>query len=331
MADDANAAPLHDAAEAAPAIAAGPRSTHFRFAHRLFAVKGALFRLSPTTDEPVLFVKLGELDAALTLPTLAREFGLDPGTEDARLLETAAQGLRYVKEIRPGDSIPRELLDGTSSWTLEPRHQDRAQARLTLGLAGRRDAPDDPERLAAAADEPETRARADAALKDAAGRLAPGAAGAAAAGERFDALIREFAYVEALRDRFALVRMIERKIAQTFRAFRDERSVTDEIQRIQVLIKAPLEGFAQLFRAADARAAEILAALKDPDPAVDAVRATRDEIAQRLVRWDDMIARWEKLAIARGEPLDQALKATYRFVARHFPQKSDWTLTVNRI
>ncbi len=52
MADDADAARLPDE----PLATAGPRSTHFRFAHRLFAVKGAHFRLSPATDEPVLFV-----------------------------------------------------------------------------------------------------------------------------------------------------------------------------------------------------------------------------------------------------------------------------------
>ncbi|MBM3629185.1 MAG: hypothetical protein FJX21_15350, partial [Alphaproteobacteria bacterium] len=36
-------------------------STHFLFKHRLFAVKGAHFAVSPATDEPVYNVTLGEL------------------------------------------------------------------------------------------------------------------------------------------------------------------------------------------------------------------------------------------------------------------------------
>ena len=35
------------------------------------------------------------------------------------MLKPVAQGLKYVKDIRPGDTIPRELLDGTASWSID--------------------------------------------------------------------------------------------------------------------------------------------------------------------------------------------------------------------
>ena len=42
-----------------------------------------------------------------------------------------ARGVRFVKEIRPKDSIPSELLDGTASWSYEERHNASARARST--------------------------------------------------------------------------------------------------------------------------------------------------------------------------------------------------------
>ena len=37
-----------------------------------------------------------------------------------------ARSLSFVLEIRAGDSIPNELLDGSASWAIEPRHVERA-------------------------------------------------------------------------------------------------------------------------------------------------------------------------------------------------------------
>ena len=52
----------------------------------------------------------------------------------AHLLDVVEKGLRFVHEIRPGDSIPSELLDGTASWRVEERHRRRARGRLMAQL-----------------------------------------------------------------------------------------------------------------------------------------------------------------------------------------------------
>lgn len=107
----------------------------FVFTHRVFAAPNAHFKLDEQTGEPVLSVNLGELKAALSLDTLCRSFSIRPESSDGRMLEAIARALRFVRRIRPGDTIPVELLDGSASWKVEAWHLARANARLA-GMCG---------------------------------------------------------------------------------------------------------------------------------------------------------------------------------------------------
>src|SRR5689334_1836624 len=109
------------------------RSTHFAFTHKVFTVNGALFHLSQT-EEPLFRVELGDLKCGIAVPSLRNEFGIKADSEDGKLLALIEKALRFVKEIRPGDSIPKELLDGSCSWTIEDRHRKLAHNRMTVQL-----------------------------------------------------------------------------------------------------------------------------------------------------------------------------------------------------
>ena len=54
---------MSEVVTAAPVAArpGAPRSTHFRFEHKVFGVQGARFALTPDTQEAALYVLLGEL------------------------------------------------------------------------------------------------------------------------------------------------------------------------------------------------------------------------------------------------------------------------------
>ena len=317
------------AAEAAPAATPrNDRSTHFAFAHRIFGVKGGYFALSESTEEPVYHVNLGELKAALTLPTLAQEFGLPAESDDGKLLAVVEKSLRYVKVIRPGDSIPRELLDGTSSWTVEPTHSETALARLLVTIAAWASDEEpwtsDPHRLRKLAADPEIRGKADEGLAKLAERLKLGRPEAVR--ERVEDIARELAYVEALRDRVAKVQSIERKIADATKIYRNDRSFLADLQRIQALIRSPVAEFEEILDTVDLQSRDPVAALRQPAQHIEFVRAMRDDINQKLLKWDEMITRWEKIAAERGSSIELELKQTYRFVARHFPQRSEWSL-----
>ena len=90
----------------------GAINTEFNFEHKLFAVPGAYFALTPGANQPALFVQLGAVSASLSIPSISNEFAIAPDSNDHKLLELVKGALSYVKQVRPKDSIPSELLTG---------------------------------------------------------------------------------------------------------------------------------------------------------------------------------------------------------------------------
>jgi hypothetical protein len=289
---------------------AADASTHFLFKHRLFSVKGAHFAVSPATDEPVYNVTMGELKVSLTIPTLAAEFGLGADTDDGKLLRIVARSLRYVKQIRPGDSIPREILDGTSSWTVEPHHQTVAIARLSYNLINPRAAGEfeanEFQVLNKMANDEETKNAVSGALVDIAQKERQGRETKEMIYDQLETVARELAYIEALR----------------------ERQIFEDVGRIQALLRGPMQEFPSIFQMVYTQMADVRQVLRDIPRQIQFIRTMRDELHVRFMKWEELIQLWEPIATERSETLEKALRTTYRFLARHFPQRKDWTLTI---
>src|SRR3546814_13852102 len=71
-------------------------------------VEGSYFAHSRDTKETVFHVPLGDIKGVLALEVLRTEFGIEPDSLDGQLLGIIERCLRFVKEIRPTDSIPRK-------------------------------------------------------------------------------------------------------------------------------------------------------------------------------------------------------------------------------
>jgi hypothetical protein len=304
------------------------RSTHFVFEHKLFQVKGARFAFTADGAEPAFYVTLGDLKAALRLNSLQHEFNIEPDSADGKLLSIVEKSLRFVKEIRPGDSIPREILDGTASWKVEERHMLIAQRRLAVQIAswfaGQERVVVQEGALEEIAENPETKARVNAAMKDIAEKLGLGADRRQEVLDRVDELARELSYIEALRERAGAVHMVAGKTAQLAKVYQKDRTVIGDIARIHALLARPFTEFNDIFAQVDAMTGEILSVLRKFTAQVQFVRQSRDKLHIRLMLWDPIIAQWEALELVRGAPADMALKELYRFAARHFPQQQDW-------
>lgn len=311
---------------------AADASTHFLFKHRLFSVKGAHFAVSPATDEPVYNVTMGELKVSLTIPTLAAEFGLGADTDDGKLLRIVARSLRYVKQIRPGDSIPREILDGTSSWTVEPHHQTVAIARLSYNLINPRAAGEfeanEFQVLNKMANDEETKSAVSGALVDIAQKERQGRETKEMIYDQLETVARELAYIEALRERHGKIKMIERKISDAGKMYRRERQIFEDVGRIQALLRGPMQEFPSIFQMVYTQMADVRQVLRDIPRQIQFIRTMRDELHVRFMKWEELIQLWEPIATERSETLEKALRTTYRFLARHFPQRKDWTLTI---
>ena len=110
-------------------------STHFVFDHKVFNLDGCYFAADSNGDKPKFLMPLGDEMAAIAIATLRQEFGIAEGSNDGRLLDIVTKSLKYVQEIRPNDSIPQELLDGSASWSVEERHRAVASGRIKIQLA----------------------------------------------------------------------------------------------------------------------------------------------------------------------------------------------------
>ena len=89
-------------------------STHFAFEHKVFRLGGCYFTADSDGDKPKFLMPLGDEMAAIAITALRQEFGIADGSNDGRLLDIVTKSLKYVQEIRPNDSIPQELLDGSA-------------------------------------------------------------------------------------------------------------------------------------------------------------------------------------------------------------------------
>jgi len=300
------------------------RSTHFLFEHKVFTLQGARFALTGDGSTPAFHVELGALIASLPLGTLRSEFGIDDDSPDAALLALVEKSLRFVKEIRPGDSIPRELLDGTASWSVEERHRLRARARLWARAIGTEEclgAQD--EVLEAFIARPDTAAKRDAACKEIATKLGYEMT-ATSVLARIDDLARELAYIEALQERCGDVLNIVPKINQLARVYRSDRAVVDELSRIRTLMLKPIEFYDGIFARLSRRQENIEEAIGHFHERVAFVREQRDDLHQSLMLWDPILAAWKVIEMTRCTEAETKIAELYRFIARHYLTAQSW-------
>lgn len=310
------------------------KSTHFAFEHKVFSVQNSFFAVDANSGKATFYVPLGDINGVLTLPQLINGFSL-AGTKDEDLLKFVEQGLQFVKRIHPGDSIPSEILDGSASWSVDDRHRMIAESRLRVLLgtwiAGRETEVRDVSELLKMASDPDIRDKMQEAVTAIAEKLGLGRERRVEVLDRVDKLARELAYIEALRDRFAAVKMIIMKLGQLQALYGPERGFSEEIKRVFVLMRKPVSEFDAMFTEIDGQTSEIVSVLANFEAQVQFIRETRDSLHKRFMPWDELIERWQELPVEMGGNTEGLLRVTYRFMARHFSQDETWNLQFGQV
>jgi plasmid stabilization system protein ParE len=306
------------------------RSKNFAFDHAVFQVKGAYFGFGKDGDNVCLHVPLGDIMAALPLDAVLIQFKIDKDSEDAKLLDVVQKSMKYVKRIEPGDSIPAEILDGTASWRVEPHHVARANARISVSIlswmSGKPVEFGEIHELENMANSPDTKKKVQEAFELLAEKLGLGRANKNQIVDKIEQLAKESAYIEALRERFAEIQKLAAGFNVLHMAYKRERGVQEEIGRIRILMKKPVEDIANILLQVDANTGEVFNVLKRLPEVISYIREKRDEMHQRFMLWDDILPAWKNVPMERDGRVDRLVRTTYRFVARHFPQDSEWSL-----
>jgi len=309
-------------------------NTNFKFQHKVFSAPGAVFRLDRVRGEVSMYVDLGgEVTASVPLRSLVATFQLDRDSDDARLLLDVERGLRFVREIRPGDSIPSEIVDGTASWTVEDRHREMTQTRLTRQLvrwligtgAAAGVAVED---FDAMLQSEEARSMVNRAFAEAATYLELGEDGREKVVQMLEQLAGEMSYIEALRERLSGALAIPRRLRSLGALYKRERSLQETLHRTMLLMERPIAEIRQAFDLLDAQTSEVMSALRNLQSTIAFIRTERDRLRDRVLLWDEVIDVWRDVPMERTDRTDRLIKDLNRFVVTHFPMEQRWALEV---
>lgn len=318
-------------AEPAPVVWEDGMPKTVGFEHHFFRkIEDLYFRISEQTGEPVAVVKLGSNEVALTFRGLKREFKIVDDSPDGRMLGVVAQGLEYVKGLRPGDPVPRELVTREASWEPQERHFVIAHQRLTLQLvswlSGDEHVLTNPEELMQVAEDPLTKKKVSEAFSEAAEKLGIGRENREQVIGYIEGLSRELAYIECLRDQVNRVRSMGDKIQGLRKIYGHERSVLEVADPVARLAQHALRRFEETVAQVDAQTGEIMGLLRNLEAHTTYIRDIRDHLHHHLMAWDEILEVWDAVKVKMSPDKPDLLRDVYRFLAPRYMQVNDWVL-----
>jgi hypothetical protein len=312
-----------------PETGEGDRNAVFAFEHKVFSVEGAYFAAPDGRDKPKFFLPMGTGMGSVDVSALRGEFGIAEDSADGALLDLVEKSLKYVKAVRPNESIPREVLDGTASWSVEEHHRDIAQGRITAQLiammSGDDSDLDDATAIERLIEDRETKVRLDEAFAEAAEKLGLGRNNKQEVVNWIELLAHEMSYIEGLREHFADLRSIRARLKNLLTMYGKE-GLAEDIRRTVALIQEPLTEYGNLFDQVDGQTCEIMVVLREVERQVQMIRQIRDELHYAFLKWTEMVDLWDGVDLVRNEDTDDRIRTTYQFVARNFQQSQSWDL-----
>lgn len=308
----------------------GAKPTHVQLQHPLFhRADDIYFKIDDQSGDPVAVVRLGTETVSLPLTGIAREFNLH-GTPDGDMLGLLAKGLKYVTALRIGDPIPSEILTRQASWEPDPRHKQIAYHRLAMQLLGWLSGDEmiitDPEELLQVAGDPAFRKKISDAFGEAAEALGLGRENKEQVTHYIAALAHELAYIEAMRDQFKQMQLIDAKIQELRRLYGNQRSILEIADPCARLMERALADFKALFDQADAQTGEIMAALRNIDCQKSFIQDMRDQLHIRLLAWQPILEKWHNQPARRSSYAESLLDETYRFLAPRYMPVDQWVM-----
>lgn len=303
------------------------------FEHKFFvSFDSAHFRLDSSDAVPVFTFDLGHQTVTLPFDGIKREFAIPEFAADAVMLNTIARALQFVTVLRPGDPIPPEVTSGGSSWAPGDAHREAARRiieRRLIAWSVNRGTP--------AGAEPGRDSRTGEnrgagavhfALNRLSAELSPGSGGRQIVADLLEEATDEFAYIEAIREKFLAVRRVYECLRRTRRALTHHASMIGEVDPVLRLISIPLRSLGAKLADADAMSKDIVSLFASFEAHREAVRDIRDDLHCRLKPWDDIVEAWRQVPESSVDPYAvlPLLRELYRFLAPRYMPADTWVL-----
>ncbi len=164
------------------------------------------------------------------------------------------------------------------------------------------------------------------AFKEAATELGLGADQTEAVIKLIMTLAEKLSHIEALREQFQSVHMINDKIIKLKKTYGNEISVMEILNPVARLLIIAIKEYQDLFDQVDAKTGEIMAVLKNIGIQTQFIHQIRDNLYRRLRAWDKMFKAWEGTEPKRSRDIEELVRATYQFLAKRFMPVDEWVL-----
>ena len=302
-----------------------PENTHFDFTSKVFRLPGARFLLSAKAtgndNQKMMFaVPLGNSEGLISINSLCTVFSIAQGSSDFSLLSLVERALRVVPDVRPGDKIPSEIIDGTSSWKVSDTHRaiarEKLQARLLSCMTGSDADYTDKAGLKALMEATETKILLRDAFKNAASRL--GLSEPVEVVDRIEMLARELSYIEAIREICESVSSLILSLKPFFRFYSSDQKLSSALMRCRNLGDEAIRELFTPLALVDIKFSDMLGTLKSIDTIINEVRQARDQLRFLLMDWFPILEMWKSLPQRRSREAEKAIDALYRLLAIRF-------------
>lgn len=304
------------------------------FEHKFFqSFEDLYFRLTET-GEAVAVIKLANNEAILAFDGIKREFMLSADNADAKMLDLVAEALQFVRGLRLGDALPKEVVTREASWEPTDRHRRIARQRLTMQLVtwltGNEHIFTSSEELMQVAEDPQVKKNINLAFAEAAEELGLGRERREEVVQYIEQLAKELAFIEAERDILAEIKKIDEKVQGLRRIYSADRGMIETTDQVARLSQRALSVFDELFDQVDAQTGEIMSMLKNIENQIEYIRKVRDDLFRRLLPWEDLIPVWKTIYIVRSDENTNRIRDIYQFLAPRFMQVNEWVLVTKR-
>lgn len=294
------------------------------------SVKGSYFRMLEDSNEAVMVTPLETGAVDLKISGIIQELKLPEDSPDTHMLHTIVDALSYVPGIKIGDPIPSELHSGKASWEITDVHRATARARLSMQLvtwlSGDEEVMTNTDQLAMVADDPAMKTKINEAFGEAAEKLGLERDQREEVVSIVDGLSEELAYIEALRDQFGRITVVEERIKESARVYRSERAISETITATSRLSNVAIRSFRDVFETLDAQTGEIMAVLRNVAAQIKFIREQRDDLHRRFWAWQEIVEKWEFQPAKRSPNTEKLLQETYHFLAQRYLPQSEWEL-----
>jgi hypothetical protein len=316
-----------DAHETPPPATLRPETVEFE--HFFFKkVEDIYFRLDPTSKQALAIVRLGDEEVSLSFGGIQKEFNIPSDSHDGTVLALMAKGLKYVKGLRIGDPVPKEVLSGDPSWEPKAKHRQIAYNRLAVQILGWLSGDEhiitNPDELMQVAGDSTFRKQVNEAFGEAALNL--GLPSKEDVTHLIEGLSHELSYIEALRDEFIAIQRVYEKAKALRKVYAGERSQLTTVDSLLRLFNSAIEDFGARFETVDAQTGEIMSALKNLDTVKAYLREHRNELRTRLVVWDEILLKWFDQPMKAGRSTEDLMAETYRFLAPRYMPVDKWIM-----